>query len=220
MPKTISSARPLSVSVFVVALLLSNVFGNQARADENETLVFYPPAAAETAKHIVLVSGDEEYRSEETMPMLGKILSQKHGFKCTVVFAFSEDGSYIDPNNQQGLRGLAALDSADLMIIGTRYRQPSEGEAAHLVTFMDAGKPIIGIRTSTHAFNGKGSFGNISYGDWGFKILGERWVRHHGAHKVQGARGVNEAANARSRNTQQRQRCFRGQRCLRRRTPD
>ena len=29
-------------------------------------------------KHIVLISGDEEYRSEEGLPMLGKILAVRH----------------------------------------------------------------------------------------------------------------------------------------------
>jgi|GEM_PF-6289909 len=87
-------------------------------------------------KHIVLISGDEEYRSEESMPMLAKILSQKHGFECTVVFSFGPDGaSYIDANNQQGLRGLEALDKADLMIIGTRFRRPSEDQAQYVYEF-------------------------------------------------------------------------------------
>ncbi|MEY3458764.1 MAG: hypothetical protein RL215_1921, partial [Planctomycetota bacterium] len=53
--------------------------------------------------HIVLVSGDEEYRSEEVMPMLGKILAVHHGYRCTVLFAFGPgDADYIDSNNQEG----------------------------------------------------------------------------------------------------------------------
>ncbi|WKX77336.1 hypothetical protein [Zobellia laminariae] len=47
--------------------------------------------ADENAKHIVLISGDEEYRSEEALPQLAKILSKHHGFKCTVLFAQEED---------------------------------------------------------------------------------------------------------------------------------
>lgn len=148
-------------------------------------------------KKIVLVAGDEEYRTEESMPMLGKILSQKHGFDCTVVFSWDPTGTYIDPNNQQGLRGFAALKDADLMIIGTRFRQPDAEQAQFLTDFLNAGKPCIGIRTSTHAFNGAGKFGDsISYGEWGRKILGEQWVNHHGGHKSQGALGVIEEANA------------------------
>lgn len=148
-------------------------------------------------KNVVLVSGDEEYRTEESMPMLAKILSQKHGFNCTVLFAWSNDGSHIDPNNQAGVRGWEHLADADLMIIGTRFRRPSEEEAKHLTNFMNAGKPIIGIRTSTHAFTGKGSFGGkIGYGAFGPTVLGEGWVNHHGRHKGEGARGVIVPANA------------------------
>ena len=153
-------------------------------------LVFEPPGGDANAKHVVLVAGDEEYRTEESMPMLAKILSQKHGFKCTVVFSYSKDGTYIDPNHQQGLKGLSALDSADVMLIGTRFRQPNAEEAAHVTKFLNDGKPIIGIRTSTHAFRGGGSFGDkISFDAFGRKVLGEQWVSHHGGHKSQGARG-------------------------------
>ena len=166
-------------------------------SDAADRLIFNPPQAATDAKHIVLIAGDEEYRTEESMPMLGKILSQKHGFKCTVLFAFGPDGAdYIDANNGAGLRGLDALDSADLMLIGTRFRTPDETGARHITNFLNAGKPVIGIRTATHAFNGKGKFGSIGYGEFGRKVLGEQWVSHHGGHKRQGCRGVIEEANA------------------------
>jgi hypothetical protein len=129
--------------------------------------------------------------------MLGKILSQTHGFDVTVLFAMTD--GYIDPNASSGIRGWSALDSADLMIIGTRFRKPSAEDAKHLTTFMNAGKPSIGFRTATHAFNGTGQFGEgggaIKYGEWGRKVLGEQWVSHHGGHKRQGARGVIEEAN-------------------------
>jgi hypothetical protein len=158
------------------------------------TLVFEAKKGGDHPKHVVLVSGDEEYRSEEVMPMLGKILSQKHGFKCTVVFAMGPDhADYIDANNQHGLRGLSALASADLMIIATRFRQPSDEQAKFVTDFINAGKPVIGLRTATHAFNGSGKFGGeIGYGEFGRKVLGEEWVSHHGHHKVEGARSVVE----------------------------
>jgi hypothetical protein len=148
-------------------------------------------------KTIVLVSGDEEYRTEESMPMLAKILSQKHGFHCKVLFAWDATGKYVDPNNQAGVRGWHHLKSADLMLIGTRFRKPSEEEAKHITEFLNAGKPIIGIRTSTHAFNGGGKFGDkISYGAFGPLVMGEGWVSHHGGHKREGARGVIVEKNA------------------------
>lgn len=158
-----------------------------------DTLVFEPAQRDGKTKHIVLISGDEEYRSEETMPMLGKILSQKHGFKCTVLFSFAADSDYIDSNNQKGLRGLEALDSADLMIIATRFRHPDAEQAKHITDFLNAGKPVIGLRTATHAFQGGEKFGDsLTYDQFGRQILGEQWVSHHGRHKAEGARGVIE----------------------------
>lgn len=158
-----------------------------------DRLVFHPPGSANNAKHIVLVAGDEEYRTEESMPMLAKILSQKHGFKCTVLFALGPNGAdFIDPNNSAGIRGWDALADADLMIIGTRFRKPSSQDAKYIANFLNAGKPVIGTRTATHAFNGEGEFEGLKYADFGLKILGETWVSHHGKHKVEGARSVVE----------------------------
>lgn len=176
----------LITALSVVTMLAVSV------AEAGDTLVFEPPQKA--SKHIVLISGDEEYRSEEVMPMLGKILSQKHGFKCTVLFAFGPDGAdYIDSNNQQGLRGLEALGSADLMIIATRFRHPDAEGAKHIANFINAGKPVIGLRTATHAFRGGEKFGdNLTFDQFGRKILGEEWVSHHGNHKSEGARSVVE----------------------------
>lgn len=162
--------------------------------DAADTLVLEPKVDARG--HIVLISGDEEYRSEEVMPMLAKILSQHHGYRCTVLFAFGPDGAdYIDSNNQQGLRGVETLDSADLMIIATRFRQPDEQQAEHIAAWLRAGKPIIGLRTATHAFRGGQKFtDDVNYDQFGRLILGEQWVSHHGRHKVEGARSVVEEA--------------------------
>ena len=70
-----------------------------------------------SGKHIVLISGDEEYRSEEAMPQLAKILSQHHGFKTTVLFAINPDTGEIDPQTATNIPGLEQLKTADLMIM-------------------------------------------------------------------------------------------------------
>ena len=150
-------------------------------------------------KLVVLVSGDEEYRTEESMPMLAKILAKKHGFTCKVLFSWDEGGNYIDPDNHKGVRGWNHLDNADLMIIGTRFRDPSVEDAKHVTRYLNAGKPVIGIRTSTHAFkwlSDRSFGGKITFKDFGPKVMGEGWVSHHGKHKVEGARGIIESSNA------------------------
>jgi len=154
-----------------------------------EPLVFEGQTGAGRGKHIVLVAGDEEYRSEEALPMLAKILSKHHGFRCTVVFSIDPDKGYIDPNNQNNLPGLEALDDADLMIVATRFRTPSEEQMKPFDRYIAAGRPVIGLRTATHGFRGK-------WGYFGRQILGEQWVAHHGGHKREGCRGVIEEAHA------------------------
>ncbi len=181
--------------IFLSFAVLLSAFALTASAAQPGVLEF--SAEGSPRGKIVLVAGDEEYRTEESMPMLAKILSKHHRFDCTVLFSMSEDGNYIDPNNSTGVQGWKALDDADLMIIGTRFRTPNESDAKHITKFLDDGKPLIGFRTSTHAFNGKSSFGDkLAYGKFGRNIFGEEWVSHHGKHKVQGARGVVVAANA------------------------
>ena len=169
-----------------MALGLAAVVGNSAFA---ESLVYEGKDGPGKGKKVVLISGDEEYRSEEALPMLGKILSQRHGFTCTVLFSLDPEKGYIDPNNQQNIPGLEALDDADLMIVATRFRTPSEEAMKPFDRYLEAGKPVIGLRTATHGFRGKWSF-------FGLQILGEQWVAHHGGHKREGCRGVIEEANA------------------------
>jgi hypothetical protein len=175
-----------------LALLVVSGFISAGQLPAADRLILEPPKAAKG--HVVLVAGDEEYRSEEVMPMLGKILSQKHGFKCTVLFSMGPDGAqYIDSNNQEGLRGLETLDNADLLIIATRFRHPDAKQAAHIAAYLKAGKPVIGLRTATHAFRGGEKFGDsLTFDQFGRQVLGEQWVSHHGHHKVEGARSVVE----------------------------
>ena len=77
-------------------------------------------------KKVVLISGDEEYRSEEAMPALADILSRHHGFDCRVVFAIAPKSGIVDPNNRINIPGLEALGDADLMFIATRFRDLPE----------------------------------------------------------------------------------------------
>src|ERR1700680_140622 len=104
--------------VMLAALFIMGV-GSVAAADP--LLVIDGSEGPGKGKHIVLISGDEEYRSEEALPQLGKILAKHHGFKCTVLFAIDPKTGEINPNISN-IPGLENLQSADLMIISTRFR--------------------------------------------------------------------------------------------------
>jgi hypothetical protein len=148
-------------------------------------------------KHIVLVSGDEEYRSEETLPQLGKILAKRHGFKCTVLFAIDPVSGTIDPNRNDNIPGLESLAGADLMVLFTRFRNLPDEQMKHVVAYVESGRPIVALRTATHAFNLKSpTFGKYHWqskewdGGFGRQVLGETWISHHGQHGKQSTRGV------------------------------
>ncbi len=155
--------------------------------------------------HIVLISGDEEYRSEEALPQLAKILSTRHGFNCTVLFAQDpEKAGIINPNYTRNIPGLEHLKRADLMIIFTRFRALPDSQMQYIDEYLKRGKPVIGMRTATHAFNfakvdsiSKWKYyGNYYEGDdewnggFGRLVLGEKWIAHHGRHKHQSTRGI------------------------------
>ena len=156
-------------------------------------------------KKVVLIAGDDEYRSEESLPMLGKILSQRQGFDCTVLFPAGPDG-VIKPTNHDFLSNPDALDQADVIIMLLRFRGWSPEIMAKFEAAYLRGVPIIGLRTSTHAFDISKADNPYKKWNWnskdpvwlsgfGKQVLGETWVNHHGAHKKEGCRGVIEAAN-------------------------
>lgn len=147
-----------------------------------------------SGKHVVLVGGDEEYRSEECLPMLGKVLAEHHGFNCTVLFSVNDKGE-IDPNNQKSVTNPKAFDSADLIIMALRFRKWPDADMKHFADAYEKGVPIIGLRTSTHAFQFRGDSSYKSFNGFGRNVLGENWVSHWGRHKVEGCRGVVEEAN-------------------------
>jgi len=177
-------------------------FAASALAAEQTSITYEGKDGPGKGKHIVFLAGDEEYRSEEALPMLAKILSQRHGFKCTVCFSIGADGT-IDPNAGASLSGSEALDSADAIVMSLRFRHWDDEAMARFEKAYLAGKPMIGLRTSTHAFNfpkdskwARYSFN--SAGDWpngfGRQVLGETWVAHHGEHKKEATRGIIEDA--------------------------
>ena len=150
-------------------------------------------------KHIVFLAGDEEYRSEEALPQLAKILYQRHGFKCTVLFSVDTNG-LINPDAGGSLTHPEALDSAEAIVMSLRFRHWPEETMAKFAAAVERGVPIIGLRTSTHAFNSlpKGSafekWNSGNKGGFGKQFLGETWVSHWGNHKREATRAVFEAS--------------------------
>ncbi len=188
----------------MLILITVALFGIQnCNGQENEEwITFGPSEGPGNGQHIVLVSGDDEYRSEEALPMLAKILSEHHGFKTTVLFAIEPESGEIKPDYQNNIPGLENLESADLMVLFTRFRELPDEQMRYIDEYLQAGKPIVALRTATHAFayseDSESDYAKYSWnsevpgweGGFGRQILGETWVDHHGVHGSEGTRGL------------------------------
>lgn len=181
-----------------LALAAALPFSSTFAADD---FLSYEPKGEAKGKHVVLLAGDEEYRSEEALPMLAKLLSEHHGFKATVLFSVNAEGG-IDPTAGGSLTHPVALDSADAIIMLTRFRKWNEDTLGKFDAAVKRGVPLIALRTSTHAFSGipkeskYAAWNWNNKGGWGRAVLGETWVSHWGRHKFEATEGVVEAANA------------------------
>ena len=164
------------------------------------SLVFEGAQGPGKGKHIVFVTGEEEYRSEESMPRLARILAENHGFRCTVLFAINRDTGAIDPETLDNIPGLEALADADLMVLFIRFRELPDDQMKLLMDYVNSGRPFIALRTSTHAFRyvkaPDNPYAELSFnsqdprGGFGRQVLGETWVDHYGVHKSESTRGI------------------------------
>jgi hypothetical protein len=188
-------ALPIAIALFGLALLAA-----RTTAADAPWVRFEGKTGPGRGKHIVLVTGDEEYRSEESMPQLAKILARRHGFTCTVLFAVDPATGEIDPVVTNNIPGLEALDAADLMVLLLRYRELPDAQMKHIVDYTNSGRPIVALRTSTHAFrytkHPDSPYAKYSVdsrrlpGGYGRQVLGETWIAHYGIHQKQSTRGL------------------------------
>lgn len=96
---------------------------------------------------VVFVTGDHEYSGEITMPILAAELEKNYGFRTKVIQASP------DHNSEENIPGLEALKEADVAIFFLRWRRLPADQIKHIEAYLKSGKPVIGFRTTTHAFN-------------------------------------------------------------------
>lgn len=181
----------------IIPTLLAVTVASLFSASADEPLTYEGSDGPGKGKHIVFLSGDHEYRSEETLPALARILAKNLGFKCTVLFTVDPETGEIVPgcSNEPGME---ALDSADLAVVFLRFQDFPDEAMKHFADYLDRGGPVIGLRTATHAFKipegktySKYSWeykGNDYLTGFGHQVLGQSWVGHYGKNHQQSTR--------------------------------
>jgi hypothetical protein len=96
---------------------------------------------------IVFVTGDHEYGGEQTLPLLAAELEKTYHFQTKVLTSFPNQ------NGEKNIPGMEALKDADLAVFYLRWRQLVPEQLALIEEYLKTGKPVMGFRTTTHAFN-------------------------------------------------------------------
>ncbi|MFT6108181.1 MAG: type 1 glutamine amidotransferase [Planctomycetota bacterium] len=134
-------------------------------------LTYSAKDATEDSPHVVFLAGDQEYRSEECLPMLARLYAEKHGMHTTVLFQLDAEGR-VDPTSkikwddktiQHNIPGLEYLKSADAVVFYTRLLTLPPEQLTDIYSYLDSGKPIICVRTGNHGFI-----------DWDYQVDGKR----------------------------------------------
>ena len=124
--------------------------------------------------HLVMVVAEDEYKTEETLPVFARDYLGK-GFRVSFVFGNEEERNDIP--------GLEVLDDADAMLISVRRRVLPHDQMAHIRSFIESGKPVIGLRTASHAFvlrNQEPPEGYADWPGWDPQIFGGNYTNHYG----------------------------------------
>ncbi|MDR7129221.1 hypothetical protein J2X69_001556 [Algoriphagus sp. 4150] len=196
----------LNKSALLLSVIVMGLIPYVSAQNGKTFLQFAGKDGAGAGKNVVLISGDDEYRSEESMPMMAKILSTHYGFNTTVLFPIEPETGDIVPSYQNNIPGLEFLENADLVIMLIRFRDLPLDQMKYLDNYFKSGKPFIALRTSTHPFSIKDKNSPFAKWTWnsevpgweggfGQQIVGETWVAHHGIHKSEGTRALIDGGN-------------------------
>lgn len=126
-----------------------------------------------TQPHVVFMIGEREYETNITLPAFAEKYLHPGGIRTTIIHADEQDKNNFD--------GLAVLRSADLLFVSVRRRSLPERQLALVREFVAAGKPVVGIRTASHAFHTKGQHpdGHAEWQAFDVEVLGGNYHGHH-----------------------------------------
>lgn len=188
---------------FLILCLWQCVTASAQTSPEGSQWLTYPGGDGPgKGKLVVLIAAEQEYRSEQSMPMMAKLLSKHHGFDCVVLFGVNDRGE-VDPTmpvypekgkesefKEHHITGLEKLASADLVIFFTRLLTLPKSELQQIVDYVDSGKPIIALRTANHGFRSSLPYKiDGKQVRWGEDVLGGTFLNHHGQWHADSTRG-------------------------------
>jgi putative membrane-bound dehydrogenase-like protein len=110
---------------------------------------------------VCLVSGSLEYESDASLAALQEHLEKNYNVRCTRAFRKTDED----------VPGLESLDASDVLILFSRRLKLAGESLERVKKFCDAGKPVVGIRTASHAIQ--------TWLDLDKEILGGSYTNHY-----------------------------------------
>jgi hypothetical protein len=195
----VSFMRSFSACLALLALLSFS----QKACGQAGTITYEPGPGPGQGKHIAFLCGEWEYRCEESLPMLAKILAQRHGFKCTVLFSMNPADGAVDPSVKTNIPGMSVLQSADMLVVFAMDLELPDEQMKYFADFLQTGKPVFGIRCSLLSFryenNKKSAYASFDFrnpdGGYATALFGEGWKGHYGSHGKESTRGLRAGMN-------------------------
>lgn len=125
--------------------------------------------------HAVFIVGEREYRTKETLPAFAEEHLRPIGYRWTFLHADEKDGNNFP--------GLLSLKTADVVIISVRRRSPPREQMELIRDYVEAGKPVVALRTASHAFHTRGQRpdGHEEWQEFDSQVLGGTYRGHHSA---------------------------------------
>lgn len=182
----------LCSAVIVLALFAGNLLA------KGGSITYEPGEGAGGGKHVVFVCGEWEYRCEESLPMMARILAKRHGFKCTVLFSINPSDGTVNPSIKTNIPDMELLKTADMMVVFAMDLELPDEQMKHFAEFIESGKPVFGIRCTLLSFkynkNKQSPYAHFDHrnkdGGYATALFGETWKGHYGHHARESTRGL------------------------------
>ena len=128
---------------------------------------------------VVFISAESEYKAEQSLPEFAHELEIKYGLHCEVL-----QGSINKKGDDRNyIAGMESLTNADLAVLFVRRRALRPEQMRYFRNYLNSGRPLIGLRTTSHAFDTRGNAppGHLEWPKLDPEVLGGNYHGHHGS---------------------------------------